>query len=178
MIRGLLWGGMVIVLCSTAFAMTVVQGRIEKIDRTAKTIVVEAADGTEHTFHFVAQTAVHGTEKAGAAANDAFQGLKEGSEVAVHYSVKGSEETAEEVDHLGQGGMQAAKGTVTNLDEGAKTVTIRTVNGTQETFRMTGHAATEAGKDIAEGTGKTANVTVYYTSQAGHKVAHFFTKTF
>jgi len=72
-----------------------VQGRIEKIDHTAKTIVVKAADGTEHTFHFVERTAVHGTEKAGVAAKESFHGLKEGSEVVVHYTTKGTEETAE-----------------------------------------------------------------------------------
>jgi hypothetical protein len=44
--------------------------------------------GTEHTFHFVERTAVHCTEKADVAAKESFHGLKEGSEVVVHYIMK------------------------------------------------------------------------------------------
>lgn len=35
----------------------------------------------------------------------------------------------------------------------------------------------DAGKDIAEGAEKSAKVTVYYTEDAGHKVAHFFKRS-
>jgi hypothetical protein len=163
-------------LCTSAYAITAVEGRIERIDRTAKTIVVKAADGTEHTFHFVGRTAVHGGEMMGAAAKDSFHGLKEGSDVVVHYTAKGSEETAEEVDHVGEGGLKTTQGTITHLDRGAKTVSIKTADGSEQAFRLTDHAAADAGKDVSEGTEKSAKVTVYYTEQAGHKVAHFFSK--
>ena len=46
-------GVVFLVFCSTAFAITAVRGTVERIDSTAKTIVVKAVDGTEHTFHFV-----------------------------------------------------------------------------------------------------------------------------
>jgi hypothetical protein len=65
-------GVLFLLFCSTAFAVTAVKGKVEKIDHTAKTIVVKAEDGTEHTFHFVGRTAVHGTEMAGAAAKESF----------------------------------------------------------------------------------------------------------
>ena len=39
---------------------------------------------------------------------------------------------------------------------------------------MTGTAAADAGEDIAQGTEKSVKATVYYTDEAGHKVAHFF----
>ena len=39
---------------------------------------------------------------------------------------------------------------------------------------MTGHASEEAGKDVAKATAKGPKVTVYYTEDAGKKVAHFF----
>ena len=91
MSKSVVLGVLFLLFCSTAFAVTAVHGRIEKIDRTAKTIVVKAVDGTEHTFRFVGRTAVHGAEMAGA---DAFHGLKEGSEVVVHYTVRGSDEIA------------------------------------------------------------------------------------
>jgi len=41
---------------------------------------------------------------------------------------------------------------------------------------LSGHAAADAGKDIAKGTEKTTKVTVYYTEKAGKKTAHFFEK--
>jgi flagellar hook-associated protein FlgK len=169
-------GVLFLLFCSTAFAITAVEGRVEKIDRTAKTIVVKAKDGTEHTFHFLGRTAVHGTEMAGAAAKESFHGLKEGSGVVVHYTAKGSVETAEEVDHIGEGGLKASEGTVTHLDRGAKTVTIKTADETEQTFRLTDHAAEDAGRDISEGAEKSGKVTVYYTEEAGHKVAYFFSK--
>jgi hypothetical protein len=166
-----------LLLSSTAFAITAVEGKVKKVDHVAKTVVVKAADGTEHTFHFVARTAVHGADKAGAAAKDSFHGLKEGSDVVVHYTAKGSEETAEEIDRLGEGGLKTAEGTVTHLDRGTKTVTIKAADGTEQAFRLTDHAVEDAGKDISEGAEKSGKVTVYYTEQAGHKVAHFFSKT-
>ena len=165
-----------LMFCSSALAIVAVKGTVEKIDSTAKTILVKAADGTEHTFHFAARTAVHGGEKAGAVTTESFQGLKEGSEVIVHYTTKGTEETAEEVDHIGEGGLKTTEGTISHLDRGAKTVTVKTADGTEQVFRLTDHAAEDAGKDIAEGTEKSGKVTVYYTEHAGHKVAHFFSK--
>src|SRR5579871_1779006 len=83
----------------------IVEGTVTKIDNGAKTIVVKTADGTEHTLHFVKRTAVHSAEAAAAGSKDAFHGVKEGSEVAVHYTGEGSKETAEEVDHLGKDGL-------------------------------------------------------------------------
>ena len=177
MSKSVILGVLFLLFCSTAFAMTAVKGRIEKIDRTAKTIVVKAVDGTEHTFHFVGRTAVHGTEMAGVDAKDTFHGLNEGSDVVVHYTAKGSEETAEEIDHVGEGGLKTAEGTVTHLDRNAKTFTIKAEDGTEHEFRLTDHAAEDAGKDVSEEAEKSAKVTVYYTEQAGHKVAHFFSKT-
>jgi hypothetical protein len=174
--RSLVFGVLFVLFYSTAFAITAVKGKVEKIDHTAKTIVVKAEDGTEHTFHFMERTAVHGTEKAGAVAKESFHGLREGSDVVVHYTVKGSEETAEEIDHVGADGLKAAEGTVTHIDRGAKTVSIKTEDGTEQAFRLTAHAADDAGKDISEGAEKSAKVTVYYTEQAGHKIAHFFSE--
>jgi len=173
----LVFGALFLLFCSTAFAITAFKGRVEKIDHKARTIVVKAEDGTEHTFHFAGRTAVHGAEMAAAAAKDSFHGLKEGSDVVVHYTVKGSEETAEEIDHVGEGGLKTAEGTIAHLDRSAKTFTIKAEDGTEHEFRLTDHAAEDAGKDVSEEAEKSAKVTVYYTEQAGHKVAHFFSKT-
>jgi hypothetical protein len=172
---------MLLALCWSAFAVEqrhgIVVGVVVKLDSGAKTVGVKLADGTEHTFHFVKRSVVHGAEDTAAAAKETFHGLKEGGEVAVHYTAKGAEETAEEVDRIGKDGLKATDATVTHIDRGAKTLTVKTANGTEEVYHLTDRAARDAGKDIAEGAEKSAKVTVYYTEEAGHKVAHFFRKT-
>ena len=171
---------MLMALCWPTFAIDrrhgILVGTALKLDSAARTFVVKLADGTEHTLHFVKRTAVHGAQSASAGAMDAFHGLKQGSEVAVHYTAKGSEETAEEVDNLGKDGLKATEVTVTHIDRGAKTLAVKTGDGATETYRLTNSAARDAGKEVAKGAEKSAKVTVYYTEEAGHKVAHFFKK--
>jgi hypothetical protein len=158
-------------LCLAADVVTAVHGTVTKVDAGAKTMVVKAKDGTDHTLHVVGKTTVHGTD---AGAKDAFKGLKEGSEVVAHYTVKGSDKTAVEVDKVGKDGLKAAEGTVSDIDRGGKTIAIKTADGTVQTFKLADHATEDAGKDIAKGSEKTAEVTVYYTGEAGKKVAHWF----
>ncbi len=160
--------------------VSAVHGTVTKVDASTKTVVVKSKDGTEHTFKFVDKTTVHGVKSAGDAtamgAKDSFHGVKEGSDVVVHYTVKGTEKTAVEVDDVGKDGIKAVDGTITHIDRGAKTVAVKTADGTEETFKLSGHAADDAGKDIAKGSEKTTKVTVYYTEEAGKKTAHFFEK--
>ena len=148
-------------------AVSAMHGTISKIDSGAKTIVVKTADGAEHTFHFVAKTTVHGTE---AGARDAFHGLKEGSEVVAHYTAKGTENTAVEVDEIGKNGLKTMEGTVSEIDRGGKKLVVKSADGSEQAFKMADHAADETGK----GAQKAAKVTVYYTEDAGKKIAHFF----
>lgn len=152
------------------------EGIVKKIDAVARTIVVKTADGGEHTFHFVGRTAVYGTEETEKGTREALHGLKEGSEVVVHYTSRGAVDTADEIDDIGKDGLKAAEGTVEKLDRGAKVIALKAADGTEETYRLTERAAHNAGKDLGEGTEKSARVTVYYTDEAGHKVAHFFKK--
>jgi len=154
--------------------VSAVHGMIQKTDSVAKTFVVKTADGGEHTFHVVGHTAVHGAEKVAAGTKDAFHGLKEGSEVVVHFTAKGGGETAQEIDRIGVGGLKVTEGSVSHIDRGARTLTVKTADGAEETYHMADHAVKDAGKDIAAGAEKSGKVTVYYTEQAGHKVAHFF----
>ena len=152
----------------------VVLGEITKLDAAGKTVVVKTADGTSHTFHFLERTAVHGGRDVAAGSKDAFHGLKEGTEVAVHYTVQGTEETAREIDTVGKDGLKAADVTVVHLDRSAKTLAVKTADGTEETFRMTGRAVEDTGEEIGKGAEKSVKGTVYYTDEAGHKVAHYF----
>lgn len=167
-----------LILCWPALAIErrhgILVGVVIKVDSAAKTVVVKAADGTEHTLRFVKRTSVHGAEGAATVAKDAFHGVKEGSEVAVHYSAKGAEETAEEVDNIGKDGLKVTEATVSHIDRGAKTLAVKTSDGAEVTYRLTDTAAKNVGKDVKEGAEKSTKVTVYYTEEGGHKVVHFF----
>jgi hypothetical protein len=78
--------------------------------------------------------------------------------------------TAEEVDHVGKEGMKATVVTVKSVDRGAKTVAVDTGKGAEETYHLTDRAVVETGKGLEKG----GKVTVYYTVDAGKKVAHYF----
>lgn len=155
-------------------AVTALEGRVEKVDRAAKTALIKAVDGTEHTIHLVSRTVVHGAQGTRRGAEAAARDLREGSDVVVHYSKTGAEETAEEIDHVGKDGLKASEGTITAFDRAAKTMTIKTADGAEETYRLGAHAAQDAGKDTDDAAKKTSHATVYYSQEAGHKVAHFF----
>src|SRR5580692_3087898 len=162
--------------CADEGVVNAVHGTVTKLNEATKTMVVKTADGTEHTFHFVAKTTVRGAEAIATGAKDSFHGLTEGSEVVAHYTVKGGEETAVEVEKVGKGGLHAVDGTVTHVSEDGKTVVVKAADGTEHTFQVVGHDTADAAKDIGKGADKTAKVTVYYTESAGKKVAHFFQK--
>jgi hypothetical protein len=162
--------------CAAQDVVTAVHGTISKLDSATKTAVVKTKDGTEHSIKFVDKTTVHGVEATGTGAKDAFHGLTEGSEVVAHYTTKGTEKTAVEIDKVGKDGIKSVDGTITHIDHAGKTMTVKAADGTEDTFRLSGHATADAGKDIAKGSEKSAKVTVYYTEDAGKKVAHFFEK--
>src|SRR5450631_3932531 len=91
-------------LACSAFAAddvdSAVVASVKTVDRGAKTAVVKTKDGTEHTIHFVGRTLTHGAKATAKGSKDAFEGMKEGDEVIVHYSEKAGVKTAEEVDHV------------------------------------------------------------------------------
>jgi hypothetical protein len=156
--------------------VSAVHGTITKVDGAAKTVTVKTKDGTEHTVHFVDKTAVHGAEATGSGAKDTMHGLKEGSEVVAHYTEKGGEKTAVEVDRVGKDGVKTLDGTVSKVGKDGKTVVVKAADGTEHTFDVAGKDTADAAKGIGKGSEKSAKVTVYYTEDAGKKVAHFFEK--
>ncbi len=163
-----------LLLASVSFAAesatTAIHGTVTKVDSVAKTVVIKTADGTEQTLHFIKKTAVHGAEITATGAKEGYQGLKEGSEVVAHYTVKGSEKTAVEVDKISKEGMHEVQGTVSSIDRNGRKLIVKAADGTEQTYEIAKHAAGET----AEKTEKAAKVTVYYTENAGKKVAHFF----
>ena len=167
---------LVTAVCAAQDVVSAVHGTIKKIDPSTKTIVVSTADGTEHSLHFAAKTTVHGADASAKDTEDSWHGLREGTEVVAHYTARGTEDTAVEIDKVGQGGLKTMDGTITDIDRGGKTLVVKTGDGTDQTFRLTGHATEDGGSDIAKGTEKGAKVTVYYTEDGGKKLAHFFAK--
>ena len=169
-----------LLLVSAAYAaedvVSAVHGTIKKVDSATKTIVVKTADGTEHSLHFLDKTAVHGVNASEEAAKDSWHGLKAGTEVVAHYTTKGTEDTALEIDKVGKDGLKMTDGTIKDIDRDGKKLIVKSSDGVESSFRLTDHAAKDGGKDIAKGMEKGSKVTVYYTEEAGERVAHFFEK--
>ncbi|HXX99951.1 MAG TPA: hypothetical protein VEI54_03465 [Candidatus Limnocylindrales bacterium] len=156
--------------------VSALHGTITKLDSATKTMVVKTKDGAESTVHFVDKTAVWGADKTAAGAKEGFKGLSEGSEVVVHYTAKGSEKTATEVEKVGKGGLKSVDGKVTKVGQGGKTVVVKAADGTEQTFDVVGHDTAEAAKGIGKATDKAAKTTVYYSEEGGKKIARFFEK--
>lgn len=173
----------VVALVSVCFAVVsrgadtsgVVTGTIEKVDSGAKTIAVKTADGTVETVKFSEKTSVHGLKDAAKGTDLAG---KEGGHVIVHTVGEGSEKTAHSVEWVGDKTVHTTEGTVEDVGKGSKTVAVKTADGTKETFVVADHAVVTTGKDVgrysAVGAKKGEHVTVYYTEEAGKKIAHVF----
>jgi hypothetical protein len=74
-------------------------GDVEKVDEDTKTVVVKGADGTEHAFKYTGDTTVHGIDGAAKATD---LGTKKGAHVAIHYTGKGTEKTADAIEDAGK----------------------------------------------------------------------------
>ena len=153
----------------------VITGTVEKVDAGAKTIAVKTADGTVETAKFTEKTTVHGL-KDGAKGADLVG--KEGGHVIVHTTGEGAEKTAHSVVWFGDKTVHATEGTVEDVGEGTKTVAVKTADGSKEAFEVSEHATVDTGKAVgrysAVGAKKGEHVTVYYTEEAGKKIAHLF----
>jgi hypothetical protein len=157
-------------------------GVITKLDSAAKTITLKTLDGTEHVFKYTAKTSVHAAKEGGKEAKtgavDTYMAGKEGTHAVIHYTGKGADETAVHVEDLGEHSLQVGHGTVTGVDKAARTVTIKTEDGTETTY----HVAKDATVDTAHGVTKDSELiakkgekaTVHYTDDAGKKVVHLF----
>ena len=150
-------------------------GTLGKVDSGTKTIAVKTADGTVKTVKFTDTTTVDGL-KDGAKGTDLAG--KEGGHVIVHSVGKGADETAHSVEWVGDKSVHTFDGTVDDAVKGSKTVGVKTADGTKETFVVADHATVSTGKDVVRysdrGAKKGEHVSVYYTEEAGKKVAHVF----
>src|SRR5580698_4799491 len=75
-----------------------VSGVVKSVDKDTKTVVVKAADGTEHTIKYTDKTVVKGTKDTGKGIDkgsvDAYLAAKQGTKVTVKYTEDGGEKTA------------------------------------------------------------------------------------
>ena len=149
------------------------EGTMKTFYRAVNTIIVTTIDGVDHVYHFTKDLVVHGGKGRGM---DALEGLREGSTVVVHYTVTEAEASAREIDRIGDEGLKTTEGVVTRIDRGRKRITIRFVDGKSETLRLTDRAAAEAAKDVDQAATAAVKIIVYYSDEAGRKVAHFFKK--
>jgi hypothetical protein len=147
------------------------EGTVDQTYKAANTVIVKTLDGVKHLFHLTGNTVVHGVDSA---ADEAFRGLEAGSAVVVHYTVGAGEQTALEVDRVGDKGLKTMQGVVTRVDRAGRRISIRLVDGSTETLRLTDRAATDVGKDVDRGAADTTRVIVYYADEAGQRVAHYF----
>jgi len=153
------------------------EGVVTRVDSAGKKIAVKTADGTEEVFKFTGKTAVHAGEGVKTGAVDTYLAGKEGTHVVVHYTGEGAEKTAVGVEDLGRDTVKVGKGTITGIDKAGHTVTVKTEEGSEETYHIAKDAAVDTEHGAVKGTEYTAKkgekVSVHYTDEAGKKVAHF-----
>jgi hypothetical protein len=149
------------------------EGTVKQFYRGLNYVVVKTMDGVEHVYNFTRDLVVHGGRKPG---GDALEGLREGTSVAVHYSLTGARASAEEIDVLGDEGLSFTEGVIARLDRGKREIAIKFTNGRTETFQMTSRAAAESEALLDESDAKAIRIIIYYADESGHKVAHYFKK--
>jgi hypothetical protein len=147
------------------------EGTMQKFYRAANVVMVTTIDGVEHAYHFTKDLVVHGGKSPNVSALD---GMQKGTTVVVHYTVDGTKQTVQEVDIIGDQGLDVTEGTVTRIDRGRGQITVRYDNGKTDLFQLTQHAAAETSQsaygEVPDGT----KIVIYYSDDHGQKVAHFF----
>jgi hypothetical protein len=140
------------------------EGTVDKTSAGANTIIVKSADGFRHLFHLTKRTAVHGAKEGDAALHH----VNEGSHVIIHYAADGGEDTAEEIDRIGEDGLRELRGIVTSV-RAVRQLTVRLDDGSMQAFVMTERAARHSARHVDAG----ARVIVYYTDEGAQKIAHY-----
>jgi len=134
--------------------------------KAANKIVVKTEDGVEHVFDGAKDTLLHGGKD--------LSDLKPGTTVVVHYTTDAAGESAREIDRVGGDGLSVTEGMVTKIDRGKKEIQIRYDNGRIEKLALTARAAVDGNLDFKNVPPGTSRIVVYYSEDAGHKIAHYF----
>ena len=103
--------------------------------------------------------------------------MKEGTTVVIHYSTESGQQTAREIDRVGDEGLLETEGTITRIERGKKQITVHIGQGQTETFQLTDRAAAETSKDIeSQAAAGNTKIVIYYRDEKGRKVVHYFRK--
>lgn len=159
-------------LCDADVVVRAVHGTVDSLGSAGKTVVVKTAEGAKFTLHAASTTAVYGLDGAATGAKATFKGITAGTEVVAHYSMEGAKYTATSLRAVGGAGLRVTEGTVHAIDRGARTVAVKTADGSVQTFTLAAHATATASKSTAKAVTTGATVIVYSTETAGRKVAH------
>ena len=159
-------------------------GVITKVNKTAKTIAVNTADGSEEVYNYSEHTAVRDSREAVHSAKmgvvDTYFAGKEGSRVVVRYTGKGAEKTATLVEDFGKETLKTGRGTVTKVDKSAHTVAVKTEGGAEATYRLGSEGVVETDQGVVRASRYLAKegdkVIVQYTEDESGKVVRFFKK--
>jgi hypothetical protein len=138
------------------------EATIKDAQKAANKIVVKTEDGVEHIYDAAKGLVVHGGK-------NPLADLTPGTTVVVHYT---PDNTAQEIDRVGAGGLSTTEGMAIKIDRGKKEITIRYDNGQIEKLKLTDRAAADVGQSI----GNDTRIVVYYSEEAGGKVTHYFKK--
>jgi hypothetical protein len=139
---------------------TATEATIKAEKKAANKIAVETKDGVEHVYDAVTGLRVHGGDQI-------LADLKPGTTVVIHYS---PDNTVQEIDRVGDDGLRTTEGMATKIDRKKKEITIRYDNGKVEKLKLTDRAAADVGRNISSDT----RIVVYYSTEAGAKVTHYF----
>jgi hypothetical protein len=149
------------------------EGTMKQFYKAANVVIVTTMDGVEHVYHFTKDLIVHGGKEPGV---DALEGLREGTMIVVHRHASGPEASVAEIDVVGEEGLKITEGVVTDINRRKQEITIEYANGTKETLKMTARAAAENDSQLEESDSTVTRIVVYYSDEAGRKVAHYVKK--
>lgn len=72
---------------------------------------------------------------------------------------------------VGEDAFHLVSGFVKHVDHGAKTMVVKTADGTEHTIKWTGDTAWEGTKESGKGIAEGSKVSVKYTEKGGEKTA-------
>jgi hypothetical protein len=91
------------------------------------------------------------------------ESLQPGTPVAVQYTVKGIQASADGAGQVGDDVLTANEGVVTKVDRGKKEVTVRFADGQTQKLESENSITSHSSRAI-----------VYYRDESGRRVAHYF----
>ena len=146
------------------------EGTMKQFYKAANVIIVTTMDGVEHVYHFTKDLIVHGGKKPGV---DALEGLREGRMIVVHRTTSGPDDSVAEIDLVGDEGLKIIEGAVIDINRRKQEITIKYADGATETLKMTPRALPENETGLARVDSTVTRIVVYYSDEAGRKVAHY-----